>query len=70
MTVLRRGGLVTFPVLNQEHPLTLHVTLEITRSVTFPLVIALILVTLFWFRRKIARIFCAVAVLTGGLGGP
>jgi len=29
MMLLRRGGLVTHPVLNQEHPLTLHVILEI-----------------------------------------
>jgi len=28
-TPLRRGGLITLPVLNQEHPLTQHVTSEI-----------------------------------------
>jgi len=58
MTLLMRGGLVTLPVLNQEHPLTLHVILEIPPLVTFPLVLALFLVTLFWFRREIIRTFC------------
>jgi len=58
MTLLRRGGLVTRPVLNQEHPLTLHVTSEFTALVTFPLVVALFLVTLLWFRREIIRTFC------------
>jgi len=58
MTLLMRGGLVTLPVLNQEQPLTLHVILEIPPLVTFPLVLALFLVTLFWFRREIIRTFC------------
>ena len=40
MTLLRRVGLVTFLVLHQEHPLTLHVTLEIAVELTYPVVMA------------------------------
>jgi len=53
MTLLRHRGLVTLAVLNQEHPLSLHVISEIIPFVIFLLVIALFLVTLFWFRCQI-----------------
>jgi len=53
MLLLRCGGLVALPVLNQEQPLSQHVALEIIPLVICLLIIALFLITLFWFRREI-----------------